>query len=52
MNIAKPKLIRRNIAIWSDDYEDMRVYAERHRISIANLVRSAVRDYIKDKGDD
>lgn len=42
----KPQLIRRNIAIWSDDYMDMKAYAEKERISIAALIRMAVHDYI------
>lgn len=43
---TKPQLVRRNIAIWSDDYKDMRAHAEKERISIAALIRIAVRKYI------
>ena len=44
----KPKLIRRNIAIWTDDYAKMEAYTKRQRISIAGLVRMAVNKYLRE----
>lgn len=35
--------------MWTDDYADMRAYAIRNRVSIANIVRAAVREYINEE---
>lgn len=49
MQVAKPKLVRRNICMWDDEYRSLVNYSAEHRLAVSAVIRTAVRDYIKGK---